>query len=165
MPVNSIAPSPEAAVKVGDIFYRSWGYDQTNVNFYQVVELSPSGKTAKLREIGKVYQDETGGPHDRVSADKDNFIDSPEQHWCVNCRGALRRDGGGHLIHLSTSQADCIDDEGRETGTQATQCASEVHTRRVQYYGDAPHFTFDSFSHVSRWDGTPKYQTGSGWGH
>lgn len=35
---------------VGDIFYSSWGYDQTNVSFYQVVE--KRGKTtAVLREI------------------------------------------------------------------------------------------------------------------
>lgn len=26
-------------VKVGDMFYTSWGYEQTNVNFFQVVEL------------------------------------------------------------------------------------------------------------------------------
>lgn len=29
----------EFGVKVGDIFYMSWGYDQTNVDFYQVTEL------------------------------------------------------------------------------------------------------------------------------
>lgn len=38
-------------VKVGDIFYRSWGYDQTNINFYQVTAVK--GKSAILREVGK----------------------------------------------------------------------------------------------------------------
>jgi len=38
-------------VKVGDIFYGSWGYDQTNVEFYQVVE--KKGVTCKIQEIGK----------------------------------------------------------------------------------------------------------------
>ena len=37
-------------VQVGDIFRTSWGYDQTNVEFFQVVEVK--GKHAILREIG-----------------------------------------------------------------------------------------------------------------
>jgi hypothetical protein len=36
-------------VKVGDIFYESWGYDQTNIDFCQVVEVSKTSKTAKCR--------------------------------------------------------------------------------------------------------------------
>ena len=41
----------DAPVKVGDIFYNSWGYDQTNIDWYQVVSVSPTGKTCKIREI------------------------------------------------------------------------------------------------------------------
>lgn len=33
----------KAGVKVGDIFYASWGYDQTNVDWYQVVDVTASG--------------------------------------------------------------------------------------------------------------------------
>jgi hypothetical protein len=36
---------------VGDILYTSWGYDQTNVNFYQVVGV-PSPAMVIVREIG-----------------------------------------------------------------------------------------------------------------
>ena len=36
-------------VKVGDIFYRAWGYDQTNINFYQVIETK--GQSFTIREI------------------------------------------------------------------------------------------------------------------
>ena len=32
--------------KIGQIFYASWGYDQTNIYFLKVVGLTPSGKTA-----------------------------------------------------------------------------------------------------------------------
>ena len=38
-------------VKVGDIFVNSWGYDQTNVNAYEVVA-KPSAATVVIREIG-----------------------------------------------------------------------------------------------------------------
>jgi len=34
------------AVKVGDLFFAMWGYDQTNYDFMVVVGVSPSGKTA-----------------------------------------------------------------------------------------------------------------------
>lgn len=34
------------SVKSGDYFYCSWGYDQTNIEYLVVVEVSPTGKTA-----------------------------------------------------------------------------------------------------------------------
>jgi hypothetical protein len=43
-------PNPvDLGVAVGDIFYASWGYDQTNVNFYEVVGLT--GASVKIRPI------------------------------------------------------------------------------------------------------------------
>jgi len=39
----------ERPVEVGDIFHESWGYDQTNANFYQVVRTTRTG--VYLREI------------------------------------------------------------------------------------------------------------------
>lgn len=39
----------EHNVKVGDIFYTSWGYEQTNIDFYQVIEVK--GKFATIRQI------------------------------------------------------------------------------------------------------------------
>ena len=37
-------------VKIGDVFKSSWGYDQTNVDFYQVTGLTSKG--VKVRSIG-----------------------------------------------------------------------------------------------------------------
>ena len=40
-------------LKVGDILVSSWGYDQTNIDFYEVVEVGE--KSVKIREIdGKI---------------------------------------------------------------------------------------------------------------
>ena len=36
-------------VQVGDIFQSSWGYDQTNVSFFQVISVTE--KSAKVREV------------------------------------------------------------------------------------------------------------------
>lgn len=38
------------SISVGDVFVSSWGYEQTNVNFYQVVSLHGT-KTVTVREI------------------------------------------------------------------------------------------------------------------
>lgn len=51
------------SVKIGDMFYTSWGYDQTNTEHYKVVELSPSGKTCKVRQIGSKSVPNSGYAH------------------------------------------------------------------------------------------------------
>lgn len=43
---------------VGEILTCSWGYDQTNVDFYQVTAV-PSKKSIKMRKIGAMVVDET----------------------------------------------------------------------------------------------------------
>jgi hypothetical protein len=53
------APS-ELGVKVGDIFYCSWGYDQTNVNFYEVIRLT--GQGVEVQPIAsRAVEGERGG--------------------------------------------------------------------------------------------------------
>jgi hypothetical protein len=37
--------------QAGDIFYASWGYDQTNINYCQIIEVSKTGKTVKCRML------------------------------------------------------------------------------------------------------------------
>ena len=39
------------SLKVGSIFKSSWGYDQTNVDYYQVTKVNPSGKSITVQEI------------------------------------------------------------------------------------------------------------------
>lgn len=47
----SEADKPEAKVAVNDIFVCSWGYEQTNIDFYKVKEIK--GKTATLVELNQ----------------------------------------------------------------------------------------------------------------
>ena len=42
--------SANHGVKVGDVFRSSWGYDQTNIDYYEVIAVT--GKTATICEIG-----------------------------------------------------------------------------------------------------------------
>lgn len=38
-------------LQVGTVLRESWGYDQTNIDYYQVIEVSASGRTCVIREI------------------------------------------------------------------------------------------------------------------
>ena len=42
-------------IKKGDYFYTSWGYDQTNIDYLVVIDVSPSGKTATCRMVSPIY--------------------------------------------------------------------------------------------------------------
>lgn len=54
-------------VKVGDLFEASWGYDQTNVDFFQVIKLVGE-KSVRVRAVDPPMIDEKGiGP---MSADR-----------------------------------------------------------------------------------------------
>ena len=60
--------------QVGDILYASWGYDQTNVDFYQVTDVK--GKEITVREIGARVVSSTMGS-DKVMAEPHEFIGPP----------------------------------------------------------------------------------------
>ena len=53
-------------VEVGGIYYTSWGYDQTNVDFYQVV--GRTAKTVQYIGLGKTVQDTDCPAADKVVA-------------------------------------------------------------------------------------------------
>lgn len=62
----------EHGLKVGDILYSSWGYDQTNINFYQVTEVR--GKEVVIREIASKLLSSDGYGSDKVTAVPNHFI-------------------------------------------------------------------------------------------
>ena len=66
-------------VKIGDIFQMSWGYDQTNVNHFQVTRTSDSG--VWVREIGCASVPGTQGfMCENVKPVKDQFL--IRSQWC-----------------------------------------------------------------------------------
>ena len=96
--------------QVGDFLYTSWGYDQTNIDFYQVVGITD--KSVVIREVAsKVVR--SNPPQDYVVPQKNRF-----------------------------------------TGPKMTKRVSPGGSVRIK-----------SYAHASKWDGKPKYETSSGWGH
>lgn len=98
------------SLQEGDFLYTSWGYDQTNVEFYQVTKVI--GKMVEIREVAqKVVK--SSPPQDYVVPVKNKFIGSKMK----------KKVGTGDRVKI------------------------------------------ESYSHASKWDGKPKYQTSFGWGH
>jgi hypothetical protein len=64
------------ALKVGDILVCSWGYDQTNIDYYQVTRV-PGASTVEIREIGAHSSGEDGFMTARCSAVRDSFKGEP----------------------------------------------------------------------------------------
>lgn len=64
--------------KVGDILHHSWGYDQTNCDFYQVVEVKKA--SVVLRKIGtKTVSGSEGFMSESLMPVKDAFIEKGTQ--------------------------------------------------------------------------------------
>jgi hypothetical protein len=63
-------------LKPGTVLYQSWGYDQTNVDFYEVVEVRNS--TVWLQEIGcKTVEGSEGRDCDYVMPDASVKVKEP----------------------------------------------------------------------------------------
>lgn len=115
------------AVVVGDFFHESWGYDQTNADFYEVVRVSASGKTVWLRHVDTALVS-GDGPADYVAPIPGAFTERP-----------LAGDRSGELKRLL-----------KETTWRDEK---DVYVNMTSY------------SHAYRWNCTPAFQTGAGYGH
>jgi len=77
--MNETPTIPVKPVAVGDIFEMSWGYDQTNVNYFQVTRITPKG--CYVREIGASSVPGTAGfMCETVKPTPGNFL--AKSQWC-----------------------------------------------------------------------------------
>jgi len=97
------AKKPSGA-KVGDVLYTSWGYDQTNVEFFEVVAVR--GLVVDLRERAQSYQ-ETGFMSGKTKP-------AAGYHGEV-LRGKRPRplEGGGYAVRIDSCRIAWLDTEGR----------------------------------------------------
>jgi hypothetical protein len=85
-------------LKVGDIYYSSWGYEQTNIDFYQIIEVK--GQYATFQEIcskeveGSMY---SHGMACQVVPVKDSFHGEP-------IKKKMRFTEGGASCNISSCQ-------------------------------------------------------------
>lgn len=107
-------------VHVGDIFYSTWGYDQTNVDFWQVVELKGT-QTAIIREIHAEISRNTGSMSGYKWPRRDDFygnklhtVRTRLTKYRPNNPVVIRRPGA-----LDEDMMRCGDDEEQEFSSWA----------------------------------------------
>ena len=83
--------------KVGDLLYDSWGYDQTNIDFFMVVEVKP--KSVVLRGLGQIMTRSGGFMCEYVKADVNNFIGEPFIRPLKVSRDGSRISVNGHASY------------------------------------------------------------------
>jgi hypothetical protein len=130
--INALA----APATPGTVYVRSWGYDQTNVDYYELVEVSKSGKSGKARKLRSVLV-ASGGSSERVTAatGPERFVTDPRCARCSNYHAGLAG-WDGHTF-------------------------SDLYSWSAKY----DRITVGKGEHAFRWDGQSDYQTAAGWGH
>ena len=62
METETVEQTRTSGPEVGDVLVSSWGYDQTNIDFWRVVGLTASGKSVRIVPAGqRVVERFTGG--------------------------------------------------------------------------------------------------------
>lgn len=83
-------------LEVGSILVSTWGYEQTNVDFYQVTEVN--GKFVTIREIGKDSK-ETGWLQGDCRPVADSFVGDPLRRM-VTQGNYVKIESWGQSAHL-----------------------------------------------------------------
>lgn len=96
-----------AKLRVGTLLCNSWGYDQTNIDFYEVVSRSASGATVKLRKVASETVKHTGDMSKNVKPLPGKFVGEAFKK-CVGAYGVQFDHGWTSVtaaedVHCSTS--------------------------------------------------------------
>ncbi len=87
--------------KIGDIIVNTWGYDQTNVEFYQVTEIK--NKSIFIKEIGQDISEGSMMGHGMacdVIPDINNFLDNGDSYLLrVKAEGILSNPESFYYMH------------------------------------------------------------------
>ena len=96
-------------VKVGLILHTSWGYDQTNNEYAQIVKISPTGKTVMCRMMRTQVVKENGYSREIV----------PFEAYGPEFRLHVRKYGVSPRIYFVGQFPYCIDSQGNGKDTMS----------------------------------------------
>lgn len=141
---NTTAPATELdrTPEVGDFMVSSWGYDQTNIDFYKVVKVTP--KSVRLQRWTSTTVG-SNGYHDQVVP------------------------GDGPMLRVDWNRPDAPvngDHWERKEWAEQNRVPVTPVTKRVRYYNGCSYsVSMTSYANAYYWGGQPANQTGAGYGH
>jgi len=125
--------------QVGDFLVSSWGYDQTNIDFYKVVGVT--AKSVKLQQWRS----------------NSSSIDGDFTHNAVI-------PGDGPRTEIDWSGVDHNADYWTQQ-EQKVEKPKQVLLKRFHQSGDGYYVSIASYANASLWSGHPAHETASGFGH
>lgn len=163
MTVTAVAPA-EVGVTVGTFFVRSWGYDQTNIDFYKVVGLTPKG--VKVQHWSSALVDENKNITHVVPGDRPKQVRvwpklDPDCEWCRRYTETAYWPGS-----VTYAAPDCPDHRSREIDSPVEQKRLQAYVSTRVPSASGTYIAVGPYSdHAGLWDGKPEYETAAGWGH
>lgn len=152
-----------ADIEIGTIFCASWGYDQTNVDFYKVIR-----KTAAMVEVVEVGQkmlEATGFMAEYVNCDP--YAELYERLWVIS--------GDSYSEKQIASEKGWVLDPNAEQYQQKPSCwidgvyvyqdqavgykKLKTSKHKVQFSGSQVYLKMSSYKYANLWDGKKKYQS------
>lgn len=129
----------EVGVQVGDFFVSSWGYDQTNIDFYKVVGVTPKGVKIQKWTAACVESESSGYtdalvPGDGPVMERDTSAVTPE------------------MDYWDAKEATVL-------------VPAKVQTKRIGGSVTYPSIKVRSFAWAHKWTGGAEHQTAMGFGH
>lgn len=136
---TSTTPAAEG-IKVGDFFVASWGYEQTNIDFYKVVGLTPKG--VKIQAWQSAQIDGKGSPY----------------------QDAVIPGDGARTVRDHSACTSGMDFWERQAAV--VERPAPVETKRLNTAGGwKASVKINSFAWAYKWDGSTQYATAVGFGH
>ena len=87
-----------STLKVGDVLYTSWGYDQTNINFYQVTK-SIGTRSVEVQEImSEIDHSSTGA----------NYVVARKDIYRLDARPHTHRVSFGNQVKINSYATACL---------------------------------------------------------
>lgn len=142
MTVTTTTPEPHVAERIepGAILYSSWGYDQTNIDFYYVVRATE--KSAWIVPMSKHSSGEVNFMAEYVTPKEPVFFEKCE---CRHYLSGHQSDGPCHM-------------HGCEC-TEIRPVALKPSIHRINRYSDSESLKLASYAYARLWDGSRKYAT------
>jgi hypothetical protein len=148
--MSELKPHVADKIEPGAILYSSWGYDQTNIDFYMVTRTT--AKSAWIVPMSSPIVDQVGWLAEHVTAGEPQWFSK----WC-ECRHVV----GNHGMVLNMAG----DDYPHCRGSYGDDCdcheirpvpnVPKMHRINRTTYGETLHLT--SYSSASLWEGRKLY--------
>ncbi len=146
---TEVTPHVADKIEPGAILYSSWGYEQTNIDYYMVTRVTKS--SAWIVPM-TAHEEQTGFMSGQATPLLPKFVSD----WCeckhrIHNHGTVLNMAGEDYSHCRGA----FGDECECTELRPVAIVPEMH--RIRRYGNGESLNLTSYSSASLWDGASKY--------